>query len=230
MNTKDATVEMLREELKRISEEMGGALFGVADLEALQRDKPDLLASVGAGFSRAVVMGFRLQGAVLEGIAGQPTPLYFHHYRQVNNQLDRMALLVANRIQRAGRRALAVPASQVIERNPMVAHISHKRLAWGAGLGFIGRNNLLVNATCGAQARYVSVLTDLPLAPDAPCAGSCGPCRACVTACPAHAIRERAEDFDLDACFGKLTEFTHLPFIGQHICGVCVKACSAAEH
>ena len=39
-------------------------------------------------------------------------------------------------------------------------------------------------------------------------------------------IKEKKEDFDLQACYAKLTEFTRIPFIGQHICGVCVKTCT----
>jgi epoxyqueuosine reductase QueG len=163
---------------------------------------------------------------VLESISDQPTPLYFHHYRQANYQLDRAAFAVADRLQDAGCRALAIPASQIIRSRPMSGHVSHKLLGWAAGLGFIGRCTLLVHPQFGAQMRYVSVLTDAPLAAGRPSEGDCGACRACVPVCPAGAIKEKREEFDLEACYRKLTEFTRLPFIGQHICGVCVKACS----
>jgi epoxyqueuosine reductase QueG len=171
------------------------------------------------------VFGIRLQRAALDGVVDRPTPIYFHNYRQVNYQLDGSACLVADRIQDAGYRALAVPASQIIRKEPMTGHISHTRLGWAAGIGFLGRSTLLVHPLYGAQMRYVSVLTDMPLQADAPHDGDCGTCRACLAVCPAGAIRMRPDDFDLDACYGRLTEFTRMPFIGQHICGVCVKAC-----
>ena len=215
----------LLSELEELARGQGVAAFGVADLEALKSDVPDLLARVPGEFSRAVVLGIRLEAVVLDDLSDHPTPLYTHHYRQVNYQLDRVALLVANRIQEAGFRALAVPASQIISRNPMVGHVSHKLLGWAAGLGYVGRCTLLVHPRHGAQMRYVSVLTDLLLPADAPHGGSCGECRACIPVCPAGAIHETREEFDLEACFQKLTEFTRLPFVGQHICGVCVKAC-----
>lgn len=214
-----------REELRETTAGMGGSAFGIADLAALAGDVPDLLSLVPGEYTRAVVAGIRLQKAVLEEIVDRPTPLYFHHYRQINYQLDRMALRLAGTIQEQGYRALPVPASQMIRRAPMSGHISHKLLAWSAGIGFIGRCTLLVHPEHGAQLRYVSVLTDMSLPADSPHRGDCGECRACIAPCPASAIAEDRKDFDRDACYAKLNEFVRLPFVGQHICGVCVKAC-----
>ena len=108
----------------------------------------------------------------------------------------------------------------------MSGHISHKFLGWAAGIGFIGRCTLLVHPEYGARMRYVSVLTDMALGADTPYVGECGLCRACIEVCPAGAVKEKREDFDLEACYKELAEFTKIPFIGQHICGVCVKACA----
>jgi len=205
---------------------MGAKAFGIADLDRLKEKAPDLLKNVSGIFSRAVVLGVRLQKTALDGITDMPTPIYFHNYRQVNYQLDTTAMLIADIIQDVGFRALAIPASQIINREPMSGHISHKLLGWAAGIGFIGRNTLLIHPEHGAQLRYVSVLTDMPLIAGVPYEGTCGSCTACIPVCPAQAIKLRKEDFDLRACYEKLTGFTRLPFIGQHICGVCVKACA----
>jgi epoxyqueuosine reductase len=216
-------------ELRHAAGLQGARVFGVADLEPLKARVPDLLARVPGEYARAAVLGIRLERAVLDGIADRPTPLYMHHYRQVNYQLDRAAFQVADRLQEAGFRALAVPASQIVCADPMLGHVSHKLLGWAAGIGHIGRCSLLVHPQYGAQARYVSVLTDAPLPAAAPYQGDCGSCRACVALCPAGAIRESKDDFDLGACQRKLAEFSRLPFIGQHICGVCVRACAGAH-
>ena len=216
---------MERGKLEALAREQGARVFGVADLVALRARMPDLTVRVPGNFIRGVVMGVRLQQAVLEAIDQEPTPLYCHHYRQVNYQLDTLALRVADELQADGWSAVAVPASQIIQREPMQGHVSHKLLAWAAGVGHIGRNNLLVHPAFGAQVRYVSVLTDCPLEPGQPRPADCGACRACIDRCPAGAIGETAKDFNLDACYGKLGDFTRLSYIGQHICGVCVKAC-----
>jgi epoxyqueuosine reductase len=222
-----ARIDEYRQELQKLARNMGAKVFGIADLSNLKSRMPDLLEHVPGPYERAVVLGIRLQSSALDGIVDRPTPLYFHNYRQVNYQLDNAALVIADVIQDAGFAAVAIPASQVVVKNPMRGHISHKLLGWAAGIGFIGRNTLLIHPEYGAQVRYVSVLTDMPLEPDAPYSGDeCGNCMACVAVCPAKAIGAKKEDFSLRACFVKLEEATHIPFVGQHICGVCLKACS----
>lgn len=203
-------------------------VFGVADLDIVRAAEPDALDFGKWGqspFPRAVVFGMPLQNAVLESLVDRPTPLYFHLYRQVNYQLDSAALEAAALLQHAGHEAIAIAASQIVQREPMRAHVSHRLLGWVAGLGWRGRNNLLVHPEHGSRVRYVSVLTDAPLEAGRPLERDCGGCAACLGVCPAGAIREDREAFRLDLCAAKLSEFARIPFVGQHICGVCVKAC-----
>ncbi len=219
----------IKKELETLCKDLGAAVFGVADLDMLIKSHPNLLNRVPGQYSYAVVCGVRLQDTVLDNITDRPTPLYFHNYRQANYQLDRIAFMAADRIQKEGYLSLAVPASQIIIPSPMSGHISHKLLGYAAGLGFYGRSSLLVNPEYGARLRYVSVLTNMPLTPDQPIQDNCGSCTACVSACPAKAIKEKFSDFDLNACYAKLSEFARLPFVNQHICGVCVKACCGSN-
>ena len=224
------SVQRITNDLHALAERHRMAAFGVADLTALSEQKPDVLSDVGDGFTRAVVIGVRLQDAVLQGVNDRPTPLYFHLYRQANYELDRTAFDAAGLLQAAGCRAIAIPASQVIARNPMRGHLSHKLLGWAAGIGWIGRSSLLVHPRFGARMRYVSVLTDAPLEAGRPAEDQCGECRKCAAACPAGAIHQSFRDFDLNKCYEKLCEFARMPGIGQHICGVCVKACTGREN
>jgi len=204
--------------------EWGFDLFGVADVTRLRADFA-LAPETRKKFNRAVSLGKRLSDAVVDDIPGHPTPLYFHHYRQINFFLDRGALLMADLIQNMGYLALPIAASQIIDWENQKAHLSHKHVGAKAGLGWIGRSNLLVNAAIGARFRLVTVLTNLPLEPDKAARGGCGACRSCLAACPAGAIKETREEFDHRACFEKLKEFQRLRLASQFICGVCVKAC-----
>ena len=219
------SIESLHGQIALLAGRHAMAACGVADLTLLSQKKPDVLSEVGDRFTRAVVMGVRLQDAVVDGLADGPSLLYFHLYRQANYHLDRAAFELADVLQKAGYAAMAIPASQVIGRNPMRGHLSHKLLGWAAGIGWIGRSSLLVHPEFGTRLRYVSVLTDAPLTAGVPSASSCGECRRCAELCPAHAIHESFRDFDLAACYEKLCEFSRIPGIGQHICGLCVKAC-----
>jgi len=210
--------------LKKSALDLGFSLAGVADVSAV-RAEFRLPEKLRIRFNRAVVLGKRLLDGVLEDIEDHPTPLYFHHYRQLNFFLDRAAFLLAQEIQAAGFLALPVPASQVLDKETQTAHVAHKKLAVLAGLGHLGRNNLVVHPVFGSRIRLVTVLTNMPLEADAPSGADCGSCVACLAPCPARAIKSRPEDFDHRACFDKLEEFRRLRYVSQHICGICVKAC-----
>jgi len=209
--------------LKEFSLDLGLS-FGVADITSAKEEFL-LGKELMSGFDRGISLGKRLIDAVLEDIKDSPTPLYFHHYRQLNFFLDRSAFLLSSFIQDLGFRALPIPASQIVDWEKQRAHLSHKKIGHLAGLGWIGRNNLLVHPNLGARFRLVTVLTDLPLDPDRPSQLSCGECKKCLKFCPAQAIKEEKEIFDHLACFEKLKEFRKSGIVSQHICGVCVKAC-----
>ncbi len=212
------------QEVKALALGLGFDLFGVADVTALRSDFL-LEPATRDRFGRAVSLGKRLSDAVLDDIRDHPTSIYFHHYRQMNFFLDRGALLVADEIQKRGYRSLAIAASQIIDWDKQRAHVSHKHVGRAAGLGWFGRNNLLVNPELGAHYRLVTVLTDMPLEPDAPLDRDCRACRACAKACPAGAIKDTRESFDHQACFEMLKDFRKKGYTTQFICGLCVRDC-----
>jgi ferredoxin len=214
--------------LKAKALELGFDLFGVADITDLRADFL-IEPKTRDRFPLAIALGKSLNDPVLEDIDDHPTPLYFHHYRQTNAFLDRGALLLADHIQKSGFAALPIAASQIIDWEGQRAHLSHKHVGRAAGLGWFGRNNLLVNPELGSRFRLVTVLTDMPLAPDKQLEDGCGTCRACVATCPAGAIKERRDVFDHKGCFEKLREFQKLRLVSQSICGVCVKACQGPK-
>ncbi|MBM3322407.1 epoxyqueuosine reductase [candidate division WOR-3 bacterium] len=203
----------------------GAVGFGIARLADSKTDDfllpRDLLARLDSGLSIALP----LQPAVLATLPGRPNQLYEHHYRQVNFALDRLALELAQRITALGGEALPIPASQIVDWDNQRGHLSHKRVAVAAGLGWLGRNNLLVTPRHGAQVRLVTVLTDLRLEPTRPTDHDCGSCRACIEACPAQAIGETAADFRHLDCFAQLREFQRRHYVSQYICGLCIQAC-----
>lgn len=204
------------------------SLFGIANIREA-RTEFLLSDETKMRFDRAISLGKRLLDPIVDDIKDRPTPLYFHHYRQVNFYLDRTAFLISSFIQEKGFHALPIPASQTIDWKNQRGHLSHKKIGHLAGLGWIGRNNLLINPELGARFRLVTVLTDLPVEEDVSLEQDCGKCRKCLKVCPVHAIKQRREDFDHHACFEKLKEFHKLPNIGQHICGICVRACSGFD-
>jgi epoxyqueuosine reductase len=200
-------------------------LLGVADMRQEGKALAGLPEKVRDSLPLAVVIALRVSRAVLSTLEDGPNLLYFHHYRQINAQLDRAATRISAEIERRGCLALPIAASQIVDWEKMTGQVSHKAIARLAGLGWQGRNNLLVTPQLGAQVRLATILTDFALAPDHPLEADCGSCHRCAAVCPAKAIRDDPAEFDLPACYDKLNEFRKTRHIQQHICGVCVKAC-----
>ncbi len=220
------TEQQSYEELKQLCLDHSAVGFGVANLSSIRTSDFMLPESVLGELRFAVCVALRVSPTVLATLEDHPNRLYEHHYRQVNFALDRLGLALAEHIHRLGHSALPIPASQIIDWENQRAHLSHKRVAVAAGLGWLGRNNLVVTPDCGAQVRLVTVLTDLELKTDKPLSRDCGECRRCLETCPAKAIHERPEDFDHLACYNLLKEFQRKRYVGQYICGLCVRACS----
>jgi epoxyqueuosine reductase len=177
------------------------------------------------GLTTGLSFGYKLSDVVIEGIVDSPTRTYQYHYRQVNILLDQIGLRISGYLEEAGHRAFPVPSSQIVDWGRFSGHVSHKAVARLAGLGWIGRNNLLVNPDHGSRVRYGSVLTDLPLPHDGPITESCGRCRRCISACPGGAIGETPADFDLAKCVETMDRLRKPGNIGSRICGLCVRAC-----
>jgi epoxyqueuosine reductase len=112
--------------------------------------------------------------------------------------------------------------------------VPERELAQLAGLGWIGKNMMLIHPEIGSFTFIGVVLTDADLAADLPFeADRCGTCRRCLDACPTQAFAG-PRDLDARACISYLTiehrgEFTDIQAsqVGDWLfgCDVCQDVC-----
>ena len=84
------------------------------------------------------------------------------------------------------------------------APVMERQWAERAGLGWIGKNSLLLRKGVGSFFFLAEIICNLELEPDQPQTDHCGECTACIDACPTQAIVQ-PQVIDSNRCISYLT-------------------------
>ncbi len=84
------------------------------------------------------------------------------------------------------------------------APVMERQWAAKSGLGWIGKNTLLLNRKAGSYFFIAELILDLDLEYDVPTTDHCGTCTACIDACPTQAIYAPYQ-MDASKCISYLT-------------------------
>jgi len=112
-------------------------------------------------------------------------------------------------------------------------HVQERAFALHAGLGWIGKNTMLLNRDIGSWTFLAGMAVSLDLELDTPADDGCGACTMCLDACPTGALVDERE-LDATRCISYLTIENKGPIpeearlgVGDHIygCDVCQDVC-----
>ena len=111
--------------------------------------------------------------------------------------------------------------------------VIERDLATAAGIGWIGKNTLVLSRALGSYTVLGELFTTLELEPDAPATDHCGTCTRCLDACPTQAF-PRAYQMDASRCISYAT-IEHREDVAEQIasasgswvfgCDVCQEVC-----
>jgi len=97
-----------------------------------------------------------------------------------------------------------------------------------SGIGFIGKNNMLITRKYGSYVFLGEIITDLEIEEDAPAESCCGSCSCCIEACPTGSLRQSNPNICLSYITQKKElEDSWLELLGGRLfgCDTCQDAC-----
>ena len=162
----------------------------------------------------------------------------------VNRNLNRETIEVLSRLQgltvewlsARGYRNLSIPPDSDRRKDKLITKLyklfCHKTAATCSGLGWVGKNGLVINRQYGSKLSWATVLTNAPLDPDDPVRESeCGDCDLCVRHCPSGAVK--GDHWSLKEPGRKIVAYEKCSALkkernsleGKPNCGFCVTVC-----
>lgn len=98
------------------------------------------------------------------------------------------------------------------------------------GIGFIGKNNMIITEKYGSFVFLGEIITDLELEEDERISSKCGECNLCLEACPTKSIKEEGDNPNI--CLSYITQKKHIddkwfPVLNGRIfgCDTCQTVC-----
>jgi epoxyqueuosine reductase len=145
-----------------------------------------------------------------------PRYTWFDAYAVLREKLDALGRRIG------GTYRVLVDANQHVDREA----------AARSGVGFYGKNTLLITRRHGSWVVLGTLVTDVELEPTPPLDANCGECRLCIDACPTNALDEPGV-LDATRCLSYWTQSAapapeeYRSHVGTHVygCDICQDVC-----
>ena len=118
--------------------------------------------------------------AIDKGTPGNPSGLiarytWRNHYADLRKRLRELARVLEEKY----------GAQYAVYSN---GRIAEKPIAQRSGVGYFGKNSIIINQKLGSWIVLGEIVTNLEITPDSPVGVDCGECTKCIDTCPTHAI------------------------------------------
>ena len=153
---------------------------------------------------------------------GLPSEAWAKAYIDTNKMAQDINEYIVDEIEKLGYKGVNPVNAGVFDQNILKSNWSQRHMAYAAGIGTFGINNLLISEK-GSCGRYFSVITNLDVKSDEPIKEErcmykkdklCG---VCVKRCKNNALTY--EGFDRFKCSSQLQE--NKKILGASVCGKC---------
>jgi len=98
--------------------------------------------------------------------------------------------------------------------------ISHRVIAEHAGIGWRGKNELIITDEFGPALRFTSILINIPLNHSEKTPDNCGDCRACLDSCTILDRKNLVDNYR-EQCRKYMISLG----LKNLVCGKCIRAC-----
>lgn len=207
----------LQEELENELNNQGADIVRFVDISKLSKEQ-------NKGYFNAILFGITLTPEFIQNITNRPyylqemslnNPNWEHEFHIKEAKTEKLADFIANILTSKGHSTYSqsinnIYSSGFFDVKNKITPLPHKTIATLAGLGWIGKHNLLVNQDFGSAISMCTVLTNAPLKTvlHSPQISQCGNCNVCKNICPEKAIKgknwkieiPRDERLDVHAC------------------------------
>ncbi|RAP54293.1 MAG: hypothetical protein BZ137_03040 [Methanosphaera sp. rholeuAM130] len=170
-------------------------VYGIADFSKNEEELIDMYGEDICKYPYAIAIGHKMLEDIIEKIPltynnDKLAQEYLDEYFNSHNRVSVIADKIIGCIECEGYNAIKLDVSGTNSNLNLKMPFSNKASAHLAGIGWLGKNNLLTTKEYGPRLTWATVLTDMPLSNYAgsPMDSLCDDCVICVNACPGKAI------------------------------------------
>ena len=231
--TTSGPLEPLYRKIEAAARESGSGLVGFADLSPLK----GILAGDATTFEfpYAVTFAVEIPKEAARASLEKPSEEMRSAYKMCNKKLKEAGEKIVQMLVAEGYQARFIDPAQRVNPEKLLGPISQKAIASLSGMGWIGKNGLLITEEFGPRQRMGAVLTNMPVTRKAKMIDNkCGDCTACIDRCAMKVLKStefkhHPENRDLVIDWAKCGVY-EAKLIGdgskpEMACGRCISVC-----